>query len=344
MFMYIIWNSRSTIIWYYIGKKGGKIMGVILSRISGVLAFVMFLSFGTSAFASNEKNIGLGSDLDVTLEEVTDGVPFNKIFANFGEENALEDVVVEEYVDEEGRINKMVIETEEDRTVVSLFVDGKLEQQSIVDKETGELTGFSEYGENEFAKNIDDFINVEDTLAEENDMMMSPMAVGYYSQVASRVTVPNAMCNKKVTAYLYQKSTITNTAKMHISFSKREVITAILAAIVSAVILKSKPSVTLLKEMLISIGVGVAAGALSAGFEGHYQVKKDIKDYYATISGTKYFTNKITKEYMTLYNKRNGKAETKYLGQTVSAYGKPTSHQVMLSQAIVTWSKGTKCK
>jgi len=63
---------------------------------------------------------------------------------------------------------------------------------------------------------------------------------------------------------------------------------------------------------------------------------------YAMIFGAKYFTSKITKEYVTIYNTYNAKASTKLVGTINTGYDKPTDYQVMLSQAIATW--GRSCK
>lgn len=305
-----------------------------MSKISVFIAFMMFLSFTTSAFATNDAPINTSTEQEALAE-----VMF---------ENAVveDDTITDEFVDEEGRHNKMVIETKDNQTIVSLFVDGKLEQQSVVDKETGTLSGFSEYGDNVFEKELDEVITVEEapkvTFTPSDDGMISINAVGYYSQVATRKSVPNALCNKTVTAYLYEKSTTINTSKIYFTFSKGELLTGIVAAIVTALVLKSAFTITLLKQMLVSIGVGFTTSTLSAGFKGYYSARKDIKDYYATINGTKYFTSKITKEYVTIYNSYTGIASTKLSGTINTGYGKPTDYQVMLSQAIATWGKSCK--
>ncbi|MCH4828137.1 MAG: hypothetical protein N2A99_05540 [Carnobacterium alterfunditum] len=305
-----------------------------VNKISSVLAFMMFFSFGASAFAISDTPITISNEKKI-LSEV--------MFENAVIEG---DTITDKFVDKEGRQNKMVIETKDNQTIVSLFIDGTIEQQSIVDKETGILSGFSEYGESTFEKNLDETVTAEDTLetkfATTNNGDISTYAVGYYSQVATKKSVPNALCNKTVTAYLYEKSTTTNTSKMYFNFSKGELLTAIVATIVTAIVLRNAFTLTILKEMLVSIGVGFTTTTLTAGFKGYYKGRKDIKDYYATINGTRYFTSKITKQYVTIFNSYNGKGSTKLVSTTNTGYGSPTSYQVMLSQAIATWGRGCK--
>lgn len=257
-----------------------------------------------------------------------------------------ENLFVEEFMDEQGKNNRIVTEMLEDRNIVSLYIEGELEQQTTAYKETGEIVGFSDYGEKEFEKNVSDFVNIspELTPGEESGNVISPMGVGFYSQVASKKSVPNSSCSKTVTAYLYEKSSTVYSSKIIVSWSKGDVLTALVASIITVIIFKTPITATLLKEVLVGVGVSVVSGALYNGFKGSYQLRSEIKDYYATINGTKYFTNKITKEYYTLYNQYNGKQSTVYIGQHVSAYGKPTDYQVMLSQAIVNWYNATKCK
>ena len=168
------------------------------------------------------------------------------------------------------------------------------------------------------------------------------MGVEHYTMVDSRDTVPNSLCNKLVTAYLYEKTSTRYSQSHVLKLSAGELFTAIVASIATAVVLKTTITVTFLKEAFIALGVAVTTGALSVAFNGTFQIRSEIKDYYATISGTSHFTNTITKEYFTMYDTYNGKSTVKYLGEHVSAYGKPTSYQVMLASAIVNWSYSCK--
>ena len=343
--MYIFTIIKGTIIWNLFVKKGGVSVQKILSRVSGFLAFVMLMFFGTSAFATEDST------------QSVEQLPDNDLIGDYNGE-PIEDLLIEKFVDEDGKTNELITDINNNEVTVSLLIDGKIEQQSILNKETNVITGFSEYGENEFVKDAKNMLIEEQpkgdmiTVQPREDLMtvqpkgdmISPMAVGYYSQVATRASVPNAACNKRFTAYLYEKSTTIGTSKHHFAFSKGDLITSVIATIIGVVVLKSTLGITLVKEMLVSIGIGTTTSALAVSYKGAFHVRKEIKDYNAKIYGSVYFTNKITKEYLTMYNNYTGKSTVKYLGQHVSAYGKPTGYQTMLSSAIVNWSNATKCK
>lgn len=230
-------------------------------------------------------------------------------------------------------------EQNKDFVSVSLYIEGELEQQSIVNKQTGEVTGFSEYGENHFEKELSDLITVE-----QPSNNIQPYAVGSYSKVAERKSVSNALCTKVVTAILYEKTTNSQTSKLNLNYSKAELVTTILASIVAAVILKSPLSLATLESLLVGTGTSVAGSKILSALKGYYIVKVQVKDYYANVGSTKYFTNKVTKETMVMYNEKTAKEASKVIGTHVTAYGKPTDYQVMLSQALVNWGNATQCK
>jgi len=249
-------------------------------------------------------------------------------------------IFTEEFTDENGKNNKLVTEQNEDFVSVSLYIEGELEQQSIVNKQTKEVTGFSEYGEKHFEKELSDLITVE-----QQSNNIQPYAVGSYSKVAERKSVSNALCTKVVTAVLYEKTTNSQTSKLNLNYSKSELITTILASVVAAVILKSPLSISTLQSLIVGTGTSVAGSKILSALKGHYIVKTQVKDYYANVgSSTKYFTNKVTKETMLLYNDKTREDASKVIGTHVTAYGKPTDYQVMLSQALVNWANATKCK
>ncbi|MEK5079127.1 hypothetical protein MKX73_09425 [Solibacillus sp. FSL W7-1436] len=249
------------------------------------------------------------------------------------------EIFSEEFIDENGKNNRLVTEQNEDYVIVSLYIEGELEQQSIVNKQTREVTGFSEYGENHFEKELPDLITVG-----EQSNNIQPFAVGSYSKVAERKSVSNALCTKVVTAILYEKTTNSTTSKYNLHYSKAELLTTILASIAAAVILKTPLTLANLEALLVGTGTSVAGSKILKAFDGTFQVKIQVKDYYANIGSTKYFTNKITKETMVIFNQATAKDASRVIGTHVSAYGKPTDYQVMLSQAIVNWGNATQCK
>jgi hypothetical protein len=322
-----------------------------MRKMSGFLAFMLFFSYGTSAFASS------GTDVDTSSEYLNlkdfpkgeDGVIFDKLFKNIGDDVTLVEgsKLIDEFVDEEGRNNKMVIEMGAEENIVSIFVDGELEQQSVVDIDTGEITGFANYGEREFEKNISDLITVDNTLAEEDDVV-SPMALNYYSRVASKKSVSSSVCVKTITAYLYEKTTITNSKRYLVNYSRGEALSAIVVTIISAFVFKSKITVKYLKEALFGVGASVVLGALKDGFKGAWQVRTHVADYYGSTGGAtgpKYFTNRITNEYFTLYNDRvANSSKMLHLGEHISAYGKPKTYSLMLNHTIGNWANATRCK
>ena len=65
----------------------------------------------------------------------------------------------------------MVIEMGVDKNLVSIFVEGELEQQSIGVQDTGDITGFSNHGEDEINQIISDSITLDNTIPEESDVL-----------------------------------------------------------------------------------------------------------------------------------------------------------------------------
>lgn len=258
-------------------------------------------------------------------------------------EESRNQVFEEFFVNEEGKSVKTITSIEDNIVKVSVFVEGELEQESTANANTGNVSGFSDYGKNKFNKEISDIVNFEPSESLTNeDFVITPFGSGFYSQVASKKSVASSMCSKVVTAYLYEKSSTLYDKKIALNLSKGEVISAITGSIIAAAFLKTPISVSTTIEMLVSIGASISAGVMVTAFSGSYQGHKNINDYYATINNTRYFTNKITREYFTFYNSKTGAKTVKYIGQQVSAYGAPTSYQVMLSQAIATWAKTCK--
>lgn len=290
--------------------------------ISASLALMLLLYTQTISVAA--MNVGNQSNPEIFTELDNESNPGN---------------FIEEFTDENGKINKLVTEQNEEFVSVSLYIEGELEQQSRVNKQTGEVTGFSEYGENHFEKELSDFIT-----EGQQSINFQPFAVGSYSKVAERKSVSNALCTKVVTAILYEKTTNSQTKKYNISYSKEELLTTILASIAAAVILKTPLTLTNLQALLVGTGTSVAGSKILSAFDGHYQVNIQVKDYYANVGSSKYFTNKVTKETMVLYNQKTGKDASKVIGTHVTAYGNPTDYQVMLSQALVNWGNATQCK
>lgn len=260
-----------------------------------------------------------------------------------GAEKSRNQLFEEFFINEEGENVKTITSIKNNIVKVSVFIEGELEQESIANANTGNVSGFSDYGKNKFNKEISDIVDFESSESLTNDdFVITPFGTGFYSQVASKQSVASSMCSKVVTAYLYEKSNTLYDQKIALNLTKGEVISAVTSAIILAAFLKTPITVSTTVEMLASIGASISGGVLVVAFSGAYQGHKNINDYYASINNTTYFTNKITREYFTFYNTKTGAKTVKFIGQQVSAYGAPTSYQVMLSQAIATWAKTCK--
>lgn len=318
-----------------------------MSIITLMVAFMMLLSFTTSAFASEE----FSEDLEFQEEELVNGT------------------TTEEYVDEEGRNNKMVIEIKDDTVTASLYVEGILEQQSVANKTTNSLTGFSNYGTDKFQRKVSDLVTVETTallpgvvVAPVRDVQpgqpLMPASVlpgqdavinsivdgggssGYTFVGSKKSAIVNSCKPKQITAYLYEKTTNSNSQRILVKWGRKEVITAIVSTIATAVVLKSPLSVRLLTSSLTGVGVSVVSGAIVDGFYGSWQITKNVKNYYGSVSGTKHFYNTITRETFLLRNDRTKKDSNVFLGEHISAYGKPKTYSLMLTHTIGNWGKG----
>lgn len=299
--------------------------------ISGVIALVMFLFFSTSAFAET------GKIRDISNADISENVLFKNAIVEGNK-------IIEEFIDEEGRKNKMVIEKDDEKVVVSISIDGVIEQESTIMHNSGTLTGFSNYGEDQFVKELDQFTTEEEISANEfpyhDEDMVDAMAVGSFSQVAKKTTVANSLCNRTVTAYLYEKSSTVYGKKVYFHFTKYELLSAIVATIIAGIITKSVYTLSLLKATLFSFGISYTLLKLQEGFSGDYTSWKDTKQYYASILGGRYFNSTITKEYVRIHDKKSYKNVTQLVGTHNSVYGAPSTYDQMLSHAIINWSKG----
>lgn len=247
----------------------------------------------------------------------------------------------ENYIDELGRKNKVITYIDQEIVKVSIYINGVLEQESTVDLKTGNITGFMDYGEKEINENVSDTISVETSSPKSSlgNIEITPFGTGYYSQVASKATTAVGSC-KATTAYLFEKTgTVTKTRHV-LKLTSGQAISAVLGTIIASIALKTPMTSTMLRAALVGTGASVVGSVIQSGFEGSYYAYTTTKDYYATINNTRYFTNKITSEYFVLYNQYTGKSSTERISQTVTAYGSPTSYQVMLSQAIATFGRG----
>lgn len=235
----------------------------------------------------------------------------------------------EEFINEDGILTKFTYEIG-DVVVVSHYENGILVSQSTANPKTDELISITE--DEEIVSKISDVV-VAMPVGEQTGEI-SLMGAGYFSVVSSKYSTSVPGCSSFL-AQLFEKTSTSYDKVFALRLTPRQLWTGIVAAIIVAIFLKEKVTVTMIRKAIAGFGIGTTTTMILEGFEGTYQASKDVADYYVHAKNRTVFTNKITREYLLLRDARSHQKVTIKVGEQITAYGQPTSYSVMLNMGIV---------
>ncbi len=223
------------------------------------------------------------------------------------------------FYDDEGKMNELVVVRTSEQVIAQLYIEGTLNQESIVERSTGNITGFKDFGNASIKTTVDHVIqNLDITDNSVSDNQNSSLKIASDSPKGSLIGGKYSEPWERF-GYLYVDVTKKESAEYVFEFNKGTAITSIAASIVSFVIFSAIAPGTIV-ALIGGIVIGIVAGEIQSFFSGKFKTINTTENYEVWCNNKLGLRANKDFKYIWGYNQYTGAQEVKSDGQSGGVY------------------------